>query len=59
VRAKGKAYFDEQDQPVRFIGSVLAITEQVNAVKKIEDMVAQRTRELHLANQQLVRPMTY
>lgn len=54
VRAKGKVYFDEQDTPVRFIGSVLDITEQVNAVQKIEDMVAQRTNELNVANEQLV-----
>ncbi|NID11775.1 PAS domain-containing protein [Fibrivirga algicola] len=54
VRAKGKAYFNEQDEPVRFIGSVLDITQQVNAVRKIEEMVEQRTEELKMANKQLV-----
>lgn len=30
VRAKGRTFFDENDKPMRFIGSVLDITEQVN-----------------------------
>ncbi len=37
VRAKGKAYFDKDDKPVRFIGSVLEITDQVNALKMVEE----------------------
>ncbi|NCD71000.1 sensor histidine kinase [Mucilaginibacter agri] len=28
IRAKGKVYFDEYDKPIRFIGSVLDITDQ-------------------------------
>lgn len=28
IKARGKVYFDERDQPVRFIGSVLDITDQ-------------------------------
>jgi PAS domain S-box-containing protein len=53
VRAKGKAYFNDQDKPVRFIGSVLDITPQVEARQQIEQIVADRTRELKVANQQL------
>ncbi len=53
VRAKGKAYFNQADEPVRFIGSVLDITEQMNALKKIEEVVTERTLELQGANRQL------
>lgn len=53
VRAKGKAYFNHQDKPVRFIGSVLDITQQVESLQQIEQIVADRTRELKSANQQL------
>jgi len=42
VRAKGKAYFDEQDKPVRFIGSVLDITDQ-----KLEEIRMHENAEKH------------
>jgi signal transduction histidine kinase len=53
VRAKGKVYFNENDQPVRFIGSVLDITEKILAIQKIEAVVEERTRELAKANESL------
>ncbi len=37
VRAKGRVFFDEQDRPLRFIGTVLDITEQVNIRRELED----------------------
>jgi PAS domain S-box-containing protein len=46
VRAKGKVYFNAEEKPVRFIGSVLDITEQVNAMHDIERTVEERTKEL-------------
>jgi PAS domain S-box-containing protein len=46
IRAKGKVYFNEQEKPVRFIGSVLDITQKVMAIQKIETVVEERTREL-------------
>jgi PAS domain S-box-containing protein len=55
VRAKGKVYFNSQDRPVRFIGSVLDITEQVTSIHKIESLVEERTKELALANEALIR----
>jgi light-regulated signal transduction histidine kinase (bacteriophytochrome) len=55
VRAKGKVYFNEGDQPVRFIGSVLDITQKVTALQKIEDLVEERTRELAHTNEILQR----
>jgi PAS domain S-box-containing protein len=54
VRAKGKVYFDPADKPVRFIGSVLDITEQVTAIQKIELLVEERTKELAQANERLL-----
>ena len=53
IKAKGKVYFDKDDNPFRFIGSVLDITEQINAVKKIEETVIERTKELAEANYNL------
>ncbi|GEO08678.1 PAS domain S-box protein [Segetibacter aerophilus] len=53
VRAKGKVYFNQNDQPVRFIGSVLDITDKVLAIQKIEAVVEERTRELAKANEGL------
>ncbi len=55
VRAKGKVYFNAEDQPVRFIGSVLDITEQVLTMQKIERTVEERTKELAHANEALHR----
>lgn len=54
VRAKGKVYFDNDDKPVRFIGSVLDITPQVGARQQIESLVSQRTKELAQANDTLL-----
>ncbi|HVG13986.1 MAG TPA: PAS domain S-box protein [Chitinophagaceae bacterium] len=53
VRAKGKVYFNEEEKPVRFIGSVLDITEKVAALQKIELLVEERTKELAEANETL------
>ncbi|RYF97261.1 MAG: hypothetical protein EOO02_21000, partial [Chitinophagaceae bacterium] len=53
VRAKGKVYFNREERPVRFIGSVLEITEEVLAIQKIEELVEKRTGELAQANNEL------
>lgn len=53
VRAKGKVYFNEQKKPIRFIGSVLDITEKVTAIQRIEALVEERTKELAQANETL------
>lgn len=53
VKAKGKVYFDSEDRPVRFVGSVLDITAEVDALRRTERLVAQRTRELAEANEHL------
>jgi len=36
LRAKGKAFFDEQQKPIRFAGSIREITDHVNAKERIE-----------------------
>lgn len=55
VRAKGKVYFDSQDKPVRFIGSVIDITEKMMALQQIEKVVEERTKELAEANERLLQ----
>ncbi len=46
VRAKGKAYFDENDKPVRFVGAVLDITEQkLDEIRK-NDFIGMVSHEL-------------
>jgi PAS domain S-box-containing protein len=55
IRAKGKVYFDKNDKPVRFIGSVLDITEKVMAIQKIESLVEERTSELAQVNNNLLQ----
>lgn len=46
VRAKGKAYFDKNDIAVRFIGSVLDITELKYIEKRKNDFIAIVSHEL-------------
>jgi two-component system sensor histidine kinase VicK len=46
VRAKGQAYFDINDKPVRFIGSVLEITEQKQDELRKNDFIAMVSHEL-------------
>jgi len=46
VRAKGQAYFDEQDKPYRFIGSVLDITEQKQDELRKNDFIGMVSHEL-------------
>jgi PAS domain S-box-containing protein len=40
VKAKGKVFFDSNDKPIRFIGSVLDITEQMNATQQLAESEA-------------------
>lgn len=46
VRAKGKAYFDEQDKPIRFLGAVLDITEQKSDELRKNDFIGMVSHEL-------------
>ena len=46
VRAKGKAYFNSQSQPIRFIGSVLDITEQKLDELRKNDFIGMVSHEL-------------
>lgn len=55
VRAQGKAYFNSQDMPERFIGTILDITEEKSKSEALEQLVSERTRELKLMNKQLQR----
>jgi PAS domain S-box-containing protein len=46
VRAKGKVYFDSQDKPLRFIGSVLDITEEKINEQRKNDFIANPLRRI-------------
>lgn len=46
VRAKGQAYFDDEDVPVRFIGSVIDITEQKQDEIRKNDFIGMVSHEL-------------
>jgi len=46
VRAKGKAFFDENDKAVRFIGSVLEITDKKSEELRRNDFFAMASHEL-------------
>ncbi|MEO3407600.1 ATP-binding protein [Mucilaginibacter sp. CAU 1740] len=46
VRAKGQVYFDEQNRPLRFIGSVLDITEQKQDEQRKNDFIGMVSHEL-------------
>lgn len=53
VRAKGRAWFNEDKVAYRFNGTLQDITEQVAAVQKIEQAVQERTEELAELNLKL------
>ncbi len=46
VKAMGKAYFNEQDKPVRFIGTVLEITERKEDEIRKNDFIGMVSHEL-------------
>ncbi|MGZ3944216.1 MAG: PAS domain-containing protein [Mucilaginibacter sp.] len=46
IRAKGKAYFDDSKQPVRFIGAVLDVTEQKTDEIRKNDFIGMVSHEL-------------
>jgi len=46
VKAKGKVFFDEQDAPVRFVGSVLEITDQKENELRKNDFIGMVSHEL-------------
>lgn len=53
IKAKGKVYFNAEQNPVRFIGSMLDVTDQMTAMQRIEHTVEERTQELARANESL------
>jgi len=44
IRSKGKVYFDERDQPVRFIGSVLDVTDQKLNEQRLQESIERQAR---------------
>ncbi len=55
VRSRGKVRFDDENRPSRFNGTIQDITRETIARNKIEEVVAERTRELAEVNSSLKR----
>jgi len=55
LRITGTVIYDEHAKPIKLIGIAQDITDAVLARRKIEEVVAERTRELAEANEQLQR----
>lgn len=55
VRAKGRAWFNEDYVAYRFNGTLQDVTQQALAMQKVEELVAERTAELAEANKNLQR----
>ena len=53
VRARGRAWFDDNKIARRLNGTLQDVTSTVLARKKIEELVTERTKELESANQEL------
>jgi PAS domain S-box-containing protein len=53
VRSQGKVFFNSQNKPEKFIGTVLDITEERQAKAELEQKVEERTKDLRDANLQL------
>ncbi|HTF29063.1 MAG TPA: ATP-binding protein, partial [Flavitalea sp.] len=55
VKVSGRILYDSQGKPVRLLGIAQDITEQKVLSDHLQIKIAERTRELELANQQLAR----
>ena len=55
TRVTGKVIYDEKGKPVKLIGIIQDITAAILARQKIEEVVAERTRELAEANKDLLK----
>ena len=55
VRAKGRVWFNKAQTAYRFNGTLQDITQQVMAMQRVEELVAERTAELAEANKHLQR----
>lgn len=55
VKMRGKVYFSDKHEPVRFIGTVFDITDEKMAKEALEHTVQERTRELLRANERLAK----
>ena len=55
IRATGRVLYDHSGKPVRLLGIVQDITEEKRSSAELETRIAERNKELELANQQLAR----
>lgn len=55
IKVSGRVLYDNAHIPVRLLGIVQEITDEKKFSEKLNTMIAERTRELELANHQLAR----
>ncbi|MBC7904126.1 MAG: PAS domain-containing protein [Gemmatimonadaceae bacterium] len=55
IRVEGKVYYDNENNPVRILGTVLDITDEKKFTEELEILVDERTKALAESNQQLKR----
>ena len=55
VDSRGQVFFDAKGTPVRMIGAVRDITAEKNAAVALEKKVAERTKQLHDKNSELLK----
>jgi two-component system CheB/CheR fusion protein len=58
LKGKGRAYFNDQGEPVRFIGTLLDITLQKVADEATRELLAQKDEFISVASHELKTPIT-
>jgi two-component system CheB/CheR fusion protein len=58
LKGKGRAYFNEKGEPIRFIGTILDITFQKIADEATRELLAQKDEFISVASHELKTPIT-
>jgi len=55
IKVQGKAFYDDEGNPEKMLGTIIDITDRKNTEEELERRVFERTAELHQANLKLER----
>lgn len=55
IRSHGQLFYDDNDEPLKIIGTLINITEEKNFTELLESQVSERTAELQQNNVRLVK----